>query len=174
MFVQIKLKHLCIGIFFPMYLNSSCSHLHDDTGTDLKVASLSTNDAETPNDLLLLIGKDPVLSPEQFMLKFRANDRFNDWVRTHPSQMVKAIGFFPLNYSNKLTTELFTYWVDKSYNASESCIENDLKDSPLRDSAIEGMVNGLKADQLATAVAWAHEIKNDSKRHQLLESLATQ
>lgn len=156
-----------------MYLTSSCSNLHDDTGSDLKIASLSANEADTPNDLLLLIGTDPALSPEQIMLKFRANERFNEWIRTHPLQMVKAIGFFPLNSSNKLTTELFTYWVDKSYNASESCIENDLKDSPLRDSAIEGMVNGLKADQLATAVAWAHEIKDASKRHQLLESLAT-
>ena len=156
-----------------MYLTSSCSHLHDDTGSDLKITSLSTSEAETPNDLLLLIGTDSELSPVQFMLKFRANERFNEWVRTHPLQMVKVMGLFPLNSSNKLTTELFTYWVDKSYDESESCIENELKDSPLRDSAIEGMVNGLKADQLATAIAWAHEIKDASKCHQLLESLAT-
>ncbi len=163
-----------IGIFVPMIIIASCSHFHHNRTPNSKYSHVAIQEAKTPDELQLLIGNIPGLSAEQFMLKFKTNDRFNEWIHTHPLQMVKVIAFFPLNSSNKHARELFTYWVDKSYDASESCIENELKDSPLRDSAIEGMVNGLKSAQLATAVAWAHEIKDESRRHQLLESLATQ
>ncbi len=174
MFFLRTLTFIHFSIFLLILIISSCAHLYEKGDLQLELSSSSVNKAKTPQELQLLLGTYPEISPEQFMLRFKSHVSFNDWMHSYPLQMVKVIGRFPLNSSRQLTTKLFTYWVDKSHNASEACIESELKDSPLRDSAIEGMVNGLKSDHLSTAVAWAHEIKDESKRYQLLESLATQ
>jgi len=143
------------------------------TGLPADLRAIEIQEADSPNELRLSLLSDSKISPEQFMLRFKSNSRFEGWKYTYPSQMMHSIAYFPLNSGREHTMELFTLWVKESYDESASFIEEKLVDSSLRDSAIEGMVNGLKSDQLSVAVSWAHELSEQGKRHQLLESLAT-
>lgn len=173
MFFLRTLTFIHFSIFLLISFISSCNCLHEKQKSQVGLSLIVVNEAKTPKELQLLLESYPEIRPEQFMLRFKSNSRFDDWIHAYPSQMEKSITYFPLNSSRELVTELFTFWVNKSYDASETYIENELNDSPFRDAAIEGMVNGLKSDHLSTAVAWAHEISDRSKRYQLLESLAT-
>ena len=162
-----------IGFFLLIPFITFCKSSNEIQKAKVVFNQIEVNEAKSPKELLLLLRNCPEMSPEQYMVKFKSNRDFDKWLHLYPSQMAKVISRFPLKSSFQYTTRLFTHWADKSYDASEAYIINELNSSPLRDSAIEGMVNGLKSDHLSTAVAWAHEIKDESKRYQLLESLAT-
>ena len=162
-----------ISFFLLIPFIASCISSNKIQKAKVVFNHIEVNEAKSPKELLLLLENRPEMSPEQYMLKFESNRDFDKWLHLYPSQMAKAISKFPLKTSFQYTTQLFTHWAEKSYGASAAYIINELNSSPLRDSAIEGMVNGLKSEHLSTAVAWAHEIKDESKRYQLLESLAT-
>ena len=170
----VRLTHFSIYLLIPFIC--CCTSSYEErvkTGLPADLRAIEIKEADSPNELKLLLLSDSKISPEQFMLRFKSNSRFEGWKYTYPSQMMHSIAYFPLNSGREHTMELFTLWVKESYDESASFIEEKLVDSSLRDSAIEGMVNGLKSDQLSVAVSWAHELSEQGKRHQLLESLAT-
>ncbi len=170
----VLLAHFSIYLLIPFIC--CCTSFNEKrvkTGLPADRRAIEIQEADSPNELRLSLLSDSKISPEQFMLRFKSNSRFEGWKYTYPSQMMHSIAYFPLNSGREHTMELFTLWVKESYEESASFIEEKLVDSSLRDSAIEGMVNGLKSDQLSVAVSWAHELSEQGKRHQLLESLAT-
>jgi len=169
----VRLTHFSIYLLIPYIC--CCTSSYEDrvkTGLPADLRTIKIKEADSPNELRFSLLSDSNISAEQFMLRFKSNSRFEGWKYEYPSQMMHSIAYFPLNSGREHTMELFTLWV-KSYDDSASFIEEKLVSSSLRDSAIEGMVNGLKSDQLSVAVSWAHELSDQGKRHQLLESLAT-
>ena len=114
------------------------------------------------------------LETENIDEAFRSDLQFGDWKKDFHEQMLECASNFSLEFGREVTADVFTHWAQKSYDNSVFYIENKLNESNLKDSAIIGMVNGLRVEQLSVAVSWAHEISDQSVRQQLLESLATQ
>ncbi len=129
---------------------------------------------DSPVHLLNSLLSDPDLDTENIDEAFRADLQFGDWKKDFPEQMMDCASNFSLDFGREVTADVFTHWVQKSYDNSVFYIENKMNESNLKDSAIIGMVNGLRVEQLSVAVSWAHEISDQSVRQQLLESLATQ
>lgn len=126
----------------------------------------------TPIQLLNSLLSSPESGPDQIVAAFESDSRFDGWKRNFPEQMMECAAKFTLVSGRELTVDVFTHWVQKSYEQAASYIQNMLFPD-LKDYMIIGMINGLKSENLSVAVAWAHEISNQSLRHELLESLAT-
>lgn len=166
----VLLAHFTIYLLIPFIC---CCNYSDTKKIPVTREITGVTSWGSPAQLLNSLLSDPKVGPVQLAAAFKSDRRFDDWKRHYPEQMMECAANFPLDSGRELTVDVFTHWVKKSYDESASFIEEKVVGSSLRDSAIEGMVNGLKSDQLSVAVSWAHELSDQGKRHQLLESLAT-
>jgi hypothetical protein len=151
-----------------------CCNYKDQKKIPISKEITSVNSLGSPIHLLNSLLNEHEVGPDKIVATFRADVRFKDWKRHFPEQMMECVAKFPLDSGREMTAEVFTHWAQKSYDQSISYVENKMNDSDLKDSAIIGIVNGLRNEQLSVAVSWAHEISDESIRYQLLESLATQ
>ena len=96
-----------------------------------------------------------------------------DWKLDSPDELLHCSLYFPQINAEFFFKEVFTSWLNADYDAATNFMEKWAKNESLEDIAIEIIVKQLKDIELATAVAWAHEINDPAKRHSLLEELAT-
>ena len=101
------------------------------------------------------------------------SERFSEWQFEYPSKLLDIAKSFPPNKVESFFINQFSKWYQFDQDAATKYIEKERVDVPLKDLAIEIVVNNLKKHDLATAVSWAHEINDFGKKHSLLEELAT-
>ena len=68
---------------------------------------------------------------------------------------------------------IFEKWVVTDADDAGNFIDEHLMPGPARDAAVIALVEGIRDDRLAEAVAWARTISEQGQMYSLLESLAT-
>ena len=107
------------------------------------------------------------------MRKIVENESYDSWVVKTPEQLALAILGFPAQEQPTHMKNVFEKWVTKDADEAGSFIDTHLTAGSARDAAVTALVEGIRDESLAEAVAWARTISDQGKMYSLLESLAT-
>jgi len=150
-------------------LGSSCQnrHRHDHFG---ELAARWHSDPTTARKWLMeTTGNDK----QRFMGKIVENEHYDFWLVETPGQLALAMLDFPAQEQPTHMQKVFEKWVMKGADEAGSFIDAHLVPGPVRDVAVRALVEGIRDESLAEAVAWARTISDQGKMYSLLESLAT-
>ena len=111
--------------------------------------------------------------PHRFMQAFLSSGCFDSWVVKTPAQLALAVLDFPTDERPVHLREIFEKWVATDADAAGNFIDAHLVPGPARDAAVIALVEGIRDEHLAEAVAWARTIADQGRMYSLLESLAT-
>ena len=150
-------------------LGSSCQnrHRHDHSGE--LAARWHSDPASARKWLLRKTGNDK----QRFMGKILESEYYNSWVVKTPGQLALAILDFPAQKQPMHMQKVFEKWVTNDADGAGSFIDSQLAAGSARDAAVTALVEGIKDESLAEAVAWARTISEQGQMYSLLESLAT-
>ena len=128
--------------------------------------------------------KDPVAA-RQWLLEHTGNDarrfmqiilasgHYDSWVVKTPDLLALAVLDFPADERPVHLQGIFEKWVATDADGAENFIDDHLVPGPTRDAAVIALVEGIRDERLAEAVAWARTISDQGQMYSLLESLAT-
>ena len=136
-------------------------------------AKLNKNISDVVIEEVSIRPKFPGETKEAYFEYIINSERFSEWQFEYPSKLLDIAKSFPPNKVETFFKNHFSKWYQFDQDAATKYIEKEGVDLPLKDLAIEIVVNDLKKHDLATAVSWAHEINDFGKKHSLLEELAT-
>ena len=111
--------------------------------------------------------------PHRFMEIILASGCFDSWAGHAPAQLAAAVLNFPAEEKPVHLAGVFEKWVVTDADAAGNFIDAHLKPGPARDAAVIALVEGIRDEHLAEAVAWARTIADQGRMYSLLESLAT-
>ena len=111
--------------------------------------------------------------PQKFMEAILASGHFDSWAKNTPTQLAGAVLNFPATETPRHLAGVFDAWVATDADAAGKFIDGKLKPGPARDAAVIALVEGIRDERLAEAVAWARTISDQGRMYSLLESLAT-
>ena len=109
----------------------------------------------------------------RFMQAILASGHYDSWVVSSPAQLALAILHFPTDKRPVHLAGIFEKWVVPDADAAGNFIDDHLVPGPTRDAAVIALVEGIRDERLAEAVAWARTISEQGQMYSLLESLAT-
>jgi len=143
---------------------------------------LATSDASS--QLIPRWQKDPVAArqwllgqtggdPQRSMEVILASGHFNTWAEETPAQLAAAVLAFPAKEIPVHLAGVFEKWIATDADGAGNFIDEHLVPGPARDAAVIALVEGIKDESLAEAVAWARTITDEGRMYSLLESLAT-
>ena len=110
---------------------------------------------------------------QRFMQAILASGHYDSWVVKTPAQLALAVLDFPTDERPAHLRGIFEKWVATDADGAGNFIDAHLVPGPARDAAVTALVEGIRDDHLAEAVAWARTIADEGRMYSLLESLAT-
>ncbi|MED5585398.1 MAG: hypothetical protein VYB61_03515 [Verrucomicrobiota bacterium] len=110
---------------------------------------------------------------QRFMQAILASGHYDSWVEKTPAQLALAILDFPAGERPVRLQGIFEKWVAADADDAGNFIDEHLMPGPARDAAVIALVEGIRDERLAEAVAWARTISERGQMYSLLESLAT-
>ena len=109
----------------------------------------------------------------RFMQAILASGHYDSWAEETPAQLSAAVLHFPTDERPAHLQGIFEKWVAADADGAGNFIDAHLVPGPARDAAVIALVEGIRDDHLAEAVAWARTITDQGRMYSLLESLAT-
>lgn len=110
---------------------------------------------------------------QRFMQAILASGHYDSWVVKTPAQLALAVLDFPTDEKPAHLRGIFEKWVATDADGAGNFIDEHLNPGPARDAAVTALVEGIRDERLAEAVAWARTITDQGRMYSLLESLAT-
>ena len=150
-------------------LGSSCQNRHRHDGSGEMAANWRKDPATTRQWLIEKVGNDK----QRFMRAILESGHYDSWAVKTPTQLALAVLDFPVQEQPAHLRTIFEKWVTKDADEAGSFIDTHLVSGPARDAAVTALVEGIRDESLAEAVAWARTISDQGKMYSLLESLAT-
>ena len=136
-------------------------------------SQLATRWQKDPAGAQIWLLKQTGNDPQQFMEAILASGYFNTWAEKTPAQLAGAVLNFPATEIPGHLAKVFSAWVAADADAAGKFIDGKLKPGPARDAAVIALVENIRDEHLAEAVAWARTIDDKGRMYSLLESLAT-
>ena len=110
---------------------------------------------------------------QRFKQAILASGHYDFWAVKTPAQLALAVLHFPAQEQPVHLQGIFEKWVVTDADGAGNFIDEHLMPGPARDAAVIALVEGIRDDRLAEAVAWARTISEQGQMYSLLESLAT-
>jgi hypothetical protein len=140
---------------------------HDGSGG--LAARWHKDPATTRQWLLEKAGNDA----QHYMRAILESGHYDSWTVKTPAQLALAVLDFPAQEQPVHLQAIFEKWVATDADGAGSFIDDHLEPGPARDAAVTALVEGIRDERLAEAVAWARTISERGRMYSLLESLAT-
>ena len=112
-------------------------------------------------------------SKEDYYQFIVSSKKYNYWKNNYPEETLRAVLDFPVEKIDDHLVDVFRCFLNFNFNIATDFVEEEVLEPHHKDIAIEVIVRGLQVDDLGMAVLWAQDINDDTKRHSLIEELAT-
>ena len=112
-------------------------------------------------------------SREDYYQFIVSSKKYTYWKNNYPEETLHAVLDFPVEKIDGHLVDVFRCFLNFNFNIATDFIEEEVLEPHHKDIAIEVIVRSLQVDDLGMAVLWAQDINDDTKRHSLIEELAT-